>query len=365
MKYIDEYREPALVEGLLRQIHREMDMIARPVGIMEVCGTHTMAISRCALRDLLPGPLRLISGPGCPVCVTSVEDVDRALSFAGIGNVMFVTFGDMLRVPGTERVTLQRLRADGCDVRIISSPRACLSLAERNPGKNIIFMGIGFETTAPAVASLILTASARGLQNLSVFSVHKVIPPAMKMLLDDPVLCLDGFLCPGHVSIVIGGAAYGFIPGAGAAAVIAGFEPVDVLEGIMMILRQIRRGERKVEIQYARAVREEGNPRAREIMYSVFEPCDASWRGLGVIEASGLALRDEFRTFDTRRRFPLPEIRSKEEPGCACGSILKGVMTPGECPLFEVRCTPEDPLGPCMVSSEGTCAAYYTYRRGR
>jgi len=362
MKFIDEYRDPDLIRELLQCIGTTQSRIGRPVTVMEVCGTHTMAVGRFGLRTLLPAGLRLISGPGCPVCVTAIEDVDRALYLAEQEGVLFATFGDMLRVPGTNGRTMQKLRADGADVRVVLSPMDALALAEDHPKREAVFMGIGFETTAPATASMILRAREKGLDNLSVFSAHKVIPPAMKALVDDRSLKIDGFLCPGHVSTIIGSGAYSFLPEkAGASAVITGFEPVDILEGLLMILRQIATGERKVEIQYVRAVSPEGNPRAVAVMEKVFEPGPARWRGLGDMAGSGLLIRASYGSLDASRRFIFPAMTSEEIRGCSCGAILRGAKQPPQCPLFRIRCTPRNPLGPCMVSSEGTCAAYYRY----
>jgi len=362
MKFIDEYRDPDLIRGLLKRIEETLRNIGRPVSVMEVCGTHTMAIGRFGLRNLLPPELCLVSGPGCPVCVTAIEDVDRALYLAGRERVLFATFGDMLRVPGTKGATLQKLRAAGADIRVVLSSLDVLALAKGNGAREVVFMGIGFETTAPTTASLILRARERKLDNLTIFSVHKVIPPAMKALVEDPELNIDGFLCPGHVSTIIGSGPYDFLPEkAGASAVITGFEPADILEGILMILRQIETGKRKVEIQYTRAVNPEGNPRATAIMEKVFEPGPARWRGLGDIAGSGLLIREPYGTLDAARRFTFPEMTSEEIRGCSCGAILRGAKQPPQCPLFRIRCNPRNPLGPCMVSSEGTCAAYYRY----
>ncbi|PKN33056.1 MAG: hydrogenase formation protein HypD [Deltaproteobacteria bacterium HGW-Deltaproteobacteria-19] len=362
MRFIDEYRDPSLIRGLLARIGETADSLAdRVVTLMEVCGTHTQAIARHGLKALFPRNLRLISGPGCPVCVTSTGDVDAALHLAGLKNVTFATFGDMLRVPGSGGRSLQTLRASGADVRVVSSAADCLAMAEADPARNIVFMGIGFETTSPTVASAILAARKRGLSNLSAFSVHKVVPPVLQALLDDPALHIDGFLCPGHVSTITGTAAYERIPVSGRAAVITGFEPADILEGVLMLLRQIAEGTFSVEIQYARGVKEEGNARAREILERVFCPSDAEWRGLGTIPGSGLQFREEFGAWDARTRYPIPEMAVEEIKGCSCGEILRGVRTPEECPLFRRTCTPSKPVGPCMVSSEGTCAAHFKY----
>ena len=363
MKYIDEYRNPDLVRSLLDAVSSLAAGIGREVSLMEICGTHTHAIGRYGIRRLLPKNLRLISGPGCPVCVTSVADVDRALYLTGLPDVMFATFGDMLRVPGTGGESLQRLRASGADVRIISSAADAVRFAVENPVRQVVLMGIGFETTAPTVAAAVLSARRRCVGNFSVFSVHKTVPQAIRALIEDRLLKIDGFICPGHVSIITGVEAYRMIPQAGRAAVITGFEPADIAEGILMILRQVAEGRFEVDIQYARGVKEQGNPRARDVMAEVFEPSDADWRGLGVIPGSGLRIRREYEGFDALRRFALPEIRSVEFKGCRCGEILRGVMSPDECNLFMKTCTPANPAGPCMVSGEGTCAAYYKYEK--
>ncbi len=361
MKYIDEYRDRSIVEALVSRIKGKARELERDISIMEVCGTHTNAIGRFGIRGMLPTNIRLISGPGCPVCVTSIHDIDIALYLAGRDDVIFATFGDMLRVPGTGGLNLQQLRARGADVRIVTSPVDCIPFCLANPLKKVVFMGIGFETTSPMVSALILEAKRHGLRNLFVFSVHKLIPPAIKLLMDDPELNIDGFICPGHVSTIIGANAYRFIAESSKAAVVTGFEPVDILEGILMILDQVLDSEFRVEIQYTRAVKPEGNLKAKKVLSDVFTPCDTEWRGLGSIEKSGLAFRYVYREFDVTRAFEIPAINSEEFHGCICADILKGYSTPVECPLFKKVCTPLNPVGPCMVSSEGTCAAYYRY----
>ena len=361
MKFIDEYRDPAIVQAILKRIDSTAKKISRTVTIMEICGSHTYAIGRFGIRKLLPANVRLISGPGCPVCVTSARDVDIALYLSGLDNVIFATFGDMLRVPGTDGESLQKKRAAGADVRVVSSADECIKLALANPQKEIVMMGIGFETTAPTIAAVIASCRKKEIKNYSVFSVHKVVPPAINALLADPFLNIDGFLCPGHVSIMIGTDAYRMIPDAGRAAVITGFEPVDILEGVWMLLTQIENGKPEVSIQYSRGVKPEGNMRAMNLLHSVFETTDAEWRGLGVIPASGLNLRDDFSLFDTLKRFTLPDIKSGDISGCGCGDILRGIKLPNDCPLFKKVCTPINPVGPCMVSSEGTCSTYYKY----
>lgn len=361
MRFIDEYRDPAIVHGLVSHIEHTAKQLEQPVNLMEVCGSHTVAIGRHGIRGLLSANIRLISGPGCPVCVTSIHDVDRALYLADMENSIFATFGDMLRVPGTGGNNLQRLRAAGADIRVISSATDGLRLAETNRNKEVIFMGIGFETTSPTIAATVQAASRKGIANFSVFSVLKLVPPALKALIEDPTLRIDGFICPGHVSVITGVAAYTLIPEAGRAAVITGFEPVDIVEGILMILKQIQSNSMSVEIQYSRGVSPEGNARARKMIDKIFQPADAQWRGLGVIPGSGLIFRDDYASFDALEKFAIPDIQSEEVKGCACGDILRGASTPEECPMFRRVCTPLNPVGPCMVSSEGACAAWFKY----
>jgi hydrogenase expression/formation protein HypD len=359
MKFIDEYRDPEIAKKLVDAVRSRSDRLGRPVTIMEVCGSHTYAIGHHGIRGLLPEGIRLVSGPGCPVCVTSVHDIDVALYIAGLRDVVFVTFGDMLRVPGTGFKSLQKIRAAGADVRIVASASESVNIARENPDRQVVFMGIGFETTTPTIASMLRTCKAKGVGNVSVFCVHKIIPPAVRALLDDPGLAIDAFLCPGHVSTILGTQAYEEIVNRGCAAVITGFEPVDILEGVYMILGQIVDKNYSVEIQYKRGVSPQGNAKARALMDEVFTPVDADWRGLGIIPGSGLTFRDEYSEFDARARFEIPEIQSREEKACRCGEILKGMINPLECPLFRKACTPDNPVGPCMVSHEGTCATYY------
>jgi hydrogenase expression/formation protein HypD len=361
MKYIDEYRDPALVAGLLKKIKKVASEIDRPVTLMEICGSHTYAIGRFGIRKLLPANINLISGPGCPVCVTSSRDVDIALYLAGMPNTIFATFGDMLRVPGTNSDSLQKKRAAGADVRVVSSADECIELAQANPQKEVIMMGIGFETTAPTIAATVESCRKKGIKNFSVFSVHKIVPPALVALLADPLLNIDGFLCPGHVSTMIGSNAYKMITEANRAAVITGFEPVDIVEGIWMMLNQIKSGKKEVAIQYSRGVKPEGNIRAMNFLKSMFNPATVEWRGLGPIPDSGLIFNDAYAAFDTLKKFAIPDIQSEEIKGCGCGDILRGIKAPQDCPLFKKICSPTNPIGPCMVSSEGTCSTHYKY----
>ncbi len=362
MKYVDEFRDRDIAKGIIEKIH---GVSRKPVSIMEICGSHTHSISKYGIRDALPRNIRLISGPGCPVCVTSAGDINRIVEFVrNKRHVILVTFGDMMRVPGSGS-SLEREKARGSDIRVVYSPADVLTIAESNPDREVVFSAVGFETTAPAVAATILMAQERGLGNISFLSLHKLTPPAMRALLDSGDVKLGGFICPGHVTAIIGADAYRFISSEyHAPCVVAGFEPLDVLQGIYMLILQEEEGRSGIEIQYKRIVTWEGNRKARAIMDRVFETCDALWRGIGNIPMSGLKLRSAFGDLDAARRFSLPEGIDEEIPGCLCGNLLKGLMAPNECPLFGKACTPENPKGPCMVSSEGTCAAYYKYGGG-
>ena len=363
MKFQDEFRDRDLVQNMAGNIRRMAGKLTAPVNFMEVCGTHTMSIYQYGIRSLLPANVRLISGPGCPVCVTPIGYVDKALACAADPHNIVTTFGDMLRVPGS-RSSLMEERAKGADVRIVYSPLDAVSLAKNNPERRVIFLGVGFETTTPAIAAAILEAAKSELTNFSVLASHKTIPIPMELLTSDPELGLSGYLCPAHVSTVIGGNAYKplaekyHIP-----CVVTGFEPADVMQGIEMLLAQILAGESKVEIQYRRAVSWEGNPKARKIIEQVFEPCDTDWRGLGVLPGTGMAIRAEYAEFDAERVLTLDVPDAVENPACLCGEVLKGKLAPFGCPLFSTVCTPESPVGACMVSSEGTCAAAYKYGR--
>lgn len=363
MKYLNEYRDPILAKQLIEAMQRR-PVGARPYKLMEICGTHTVAIFRLGLRQLLPHDIQLISGPGCPVCVTANEDIDRSIWLARQPQVIVTTFGDLVRVPGST-TSLNEERSRGADVRIVYGSLDALQVARDNPGKEVVLIGIGFETTAPTVAAAVMQADREGLRNFSVFSAHKLLPPAMEALLQSEDLHLDGFICPGHVSTVIGAQAYREvaerhrIP-----CVVTGFEPLDLLQGIHMLMELLDQGRSEVLNQYRRAVKWEGNPAARKLMEQVFEPADSTWRGLGVIPRSGLKIRLELKKYDASARFAMPAIHVKEHPGCRCGEVLRGAMTPPQCTLFRKGCTPQSPMGPCMVSSEGTCGAYYRYHQG-
>ncbi len=346
-------------DGLLR-LAAALRAEARPgLTFMEVCGTHTMSIARYGLRELLPHGMRLISGPGCPVCVTAMADLDRVVALARLPEVTLTTFGDLIRVPAS-RTTLAAERAAGADVRVVYSARDAVQIAADEPDRQVVFAGIGFETTAPTVAASLLEARSRGLTNFSVLSMHKTMPPPLRALLELGETPISGFLLPGHVSVITGTACYEFLArDYGVAGVVAGFEPHDVLGALLRLVRQV---DPAIEIEYGRAVRPEGNAVAQRLMEQVFAPSDADWRGLGVIPGSGLALRPEYADADAGLRFPLELEPSLEPAGCRCGEVLRGVTDPADCALFGARCTPEDPVGACMVSSEGACAARYRFR---
>lgn len=346
---------------LIDLARKATDQLGRPLVLMEVCGTHTVAISRSGLRSLLADHMELRSGPGCPVCVSDQSDIDRIIALARLPGVIMATFGDMVRVPGTGS-SLEKERALGARVEVCYSPREALSLACNSPDKEIIFLGVGFETTMPAIALTIAEAERQGLNNFTVLSIHKRVPPAMKVLLDDPELRIDGLILPGHVCTITGRKVFDFISSKyRIPAVIAGFEPADIMQAIYLLLEQIARGEARTTIGYTRLVHENGNEKARMIIDEFFEPVDAPWRGFGPIPGSGMALRAIRRQFDAARKFPVEIPPSSPPEGCACGQVLRGKRKPGDCPLFGEACTPSAPVGPCMVSSEGACAAYYRY----
>jgi hydrogenase expression/formation protein HypD len=352
------FRDPGVARRLVRAIEQAA---TRPMKIMEVCGTHTVAIARNGLRELMPENVKLLSGPGCPVCVTANRDIDLAIEIGRLPGVTLTTFGDMMKVPGSYS-SLAREKADGRDIRIVYSPLDAVALASENNDMQVVFLGVGFETTAPTVASAIRTASRMGLENFSVLAMHKTVPLALEALINDPQVAIDGFILPGHVSTIIGPEPYRFlaekyhVPGA-----VTGFEPVDVLQGVLSLVRQIAAGEARIDVPYRRGVSADGNPTARTLMADIFEPSDSDWRGIGVIPGTGLAIREKFGTFDALRRFDVTPPEPKEIPGCQCGEVLRGITLPFECRLFGKGCTPEHPIGPCMVSSEGSCAAYYRY----
>jgi hydrogenase expression/formation protein HypD len=361
VKYVTEFRDPVVARGLIRRIV-DLSTCRDQFTLMEVCGTHTMAIHRHGIRRLLPRHVRMLSGPGCPVCVTPNDFLDRAIALARLPDVIVATFGDMMRVPGSSS-SLRVERARGADVRVVYSTLDALQIARDEPSRRVVFLGVGFETTAPTVAAALLEAHRTGLSNFLVLAAPKLVIPAMLALVASPELTLDGFLCPGHVSLVIGSEPYGPLASEhGLPCVIAGFEPLDILQGIAMLVEQIATGRADVEIAYPRGVRAEGNPTAREVLRRAFVVCDANWRGIGRIPGSGLAVHPDLAAHDAAA-IPVEVEPTRENPACACGRILSGVMSPFDCPLFGDPCTPDTPEGACMVSTEGTCAAAFRYGR--
>ena len=322
---------------------------------MEVCGTHTVSIFRAGIRNILPPNVELVSGPGCPVCVTNDEYIDKAIAYAKIPDVIIATFGDMLKVPGSSE-TLSEIAAD---VRVIYSPLDCIKIARENPTKRVIFLAVGFETTAPTAAATILTARDLGVTNLFFLSAQKLVPPALKMLLADSAVKVDGFLLPGHVAVVIGSAAFKFLK---IPAVVAGFEAEEILLALVNLLRQIDEGRAEVDNEYKSVVKANGNLAAKKILAQVYETVDDSWRGLGVIKNSGLKVREEFAAFDIEKILPIEIKSAKKNTACRCGEVLRGIITPTECKLFGKNCQPMHAVGPCMISVEGVCAAWYKYR---
>jgi hydrogenase expression/formation protein HypD len=363
MRYVDEFRDAELGRVLAGEILSTVQP-GRHVKIMEVCGGHTHSIYKYGVDDLLPENVELVHGPGCPVCVIPMGRVDDGIAIAHEPGVILTCFGDMMRVPGSNG-TLLEAKAQGADVRMVYSPLDALRIAKQEPDREVVFFAIGFETTAPSTALTLRRARAEGVRNFSCFCNHVTIVPPLRALLDSPDLRLDGFVGPGHVSTVVGARPLEFIPADyGKPVVVSGFEPVDILQSVLMILRQLAEGRCEVENQYKRVVPYEGNLRALEIMAEVFElRPHFEWRGLGFISQSGLRLNDAYAELDAERRFAVPGVRVADPKACQCGEVLKGVIKPWECKVFGTACTPERPIGTCMVSSEGACAAYYNYGR--
>ncbi len=362
MRFVDEYREPGGIAKLSAEIERLAK--GRQVKLMEVCGGHTHAIYKHGLQDLLPENVELVHGPGCPVCVIPMGRIDDAIAIAHMPGVIFATYGDMMRVPSSTG-SLIDAKADGADVRFIYSPLDALTLARKNPDREVVFFAVGFETTAPSTAATLLRARDEGLKNFSVFCNHVTIIPAIKAILDSPGMSLDGFVGPGHVATIIGVRPFDFIPREyGLPIAITGFEPSDILQSVVMLLRQLTDGPVRVENQYARVVRDDGNRRALEILAETMQLRPFfEWRGLGFISQSALAIRPEFAQFDAEARFAVPNVRVTDPKACQCGEVLKGAIKPWQCKVFGNACTPETPIGSCMVSPEGACAAYYNYGR--
>jgi hydrogenase expression/formation protein HypD len=366
MKYIDEFRDREKAQVLVKEIEALVATIAiakeRPLHIMEVCGGHTHSIFRYGVEGMLPKEIELVHGPGCPVCVLPMGRVDDCVAIAERPEVIFTTFGDAMRVPGSKK-SLMQAKGDGADIRMVYSPMDALEIARKNPDREVVFFGLGFETTMPSTALTVLQAESEGVTNFSVFCNHITIVPTLKAILDSPDLHLDGFLGPGHVSMVIGTAPYEFIarfyekP-----LVVAGFEPLDVLQSIWMVLKQIKDGRADIENQYLRVVPDDGNKAALDAVARVYELREFfEWRGLGSIDHSGVRLREEYRRFDAEARFAIPNVKIADPKSCQCGEVLKGVIKPWQCKLFGTACTPETPLGALMVSTEGACSAYYQY----
>jgi len=360
IKHLEEYRDSEISRQLANRIRK---ISKKDIRLMEVCGTHTVSIFRSGIRSILPDTISLISGPGCPVCVTAQREIDAFIELSKVDGVIITTFGDLMRVPGTAS-SLQKERADGRDIRIVYSTFDALEIARKNPDKKVVFLGVGFETTAPTIAASVYSAGQMNIKNFYVYSAHKLVPPALEALMSMDDTKIDGFILPGHVSIVIGTNAYQpFFDKYKIPCVVAGFEPTDLLQAISMLVDQIEAHEPKLENGYPRAVTFDGNRKAKNIMHDVFKTVDAPWRGIGTILKSGLNIRNEFASYDAREMFEFEVPDSKDPKGCACGEILTGVKIPPKCPLYKSVCTPVDPVGACMVSSEGTCAAYYRYHR--
>lgn len=351
------------IEHHIKEIKKAAAAIDRSIRLMEVCGTHTVSIFRAGIRQILPSNVALVSGPGCPVCVTDDNYIDKAIAYALEPNNIIATFGDMLKVPGS-RSSLALAQAEGADVRIVYSPLDAVDIAHDNPARRVIFLAVGFETTAPTAAAAVLTAQSMRLKNFYALSAHKLVPPIMRALLDSDDIKVDGFLLPGHVAVVIGADAFNFLAtDYKISGVVAGFEPEEILRALARLLRSIAEHRAEVVNEYSSVVRSEGNPAAQSILDQVYEVCDADWRGIGRIARSGLKMRDEFADFDIERVAPIEIEPSKKNTACRCGEVLRGAIEPTECPLFGKKCEPLNPIGPCMVSVEGVCAAWYKYNR--
>jgi hydrogenase expression/formation protein HypD len=361
-KFIDDFERPDDAKLLIKRIHELSQKSGRDkIQFMEVCGTHTVAIFRYGIRELVPKNVHLLSGPGCPVCVTPNSAIDQFMELARKPGIIAAVFGDMMRVPGTES-SLEKEKARGADVRVVYSSLDALKLAKENPDKEVVFFAVGFETTAPTIAGTVMSAARAGVRNFRILPANKLIPPALRAVLETEGLALDGLICPGHVSTIIGSKVYEFVPrDYRVGAVVTGFQSTDILQSICLLLEQVASKTPRVETEYSRLVTREGNEIALSVMGTVFEPCDSEWRGLGTIPASGLALKPEYAQFDVFQKFEIPATKSKEPAGCLCGEILRGKKLPTDCPLFGSTCSPENPVGACMVTTEGTCQAYYRF----
>lgn len=357
MKHISEYRDAKIVQGLVDSIHRES---TKPIALMEVCGGHTMSIQKFGIPSLLPETITLLSGPGCPVCVTDIRFIDHAIALSRMENTIIATFGDLIRVPGSTS-SLEKETGSGADVRIVYSILNAIEIATENPDKEVIFLAIGFETTAPGTAAGILMVTQKQISNFTILSAHKIMPPAMEAIVDEGAK-IDGYICPGHVAAITGAKIFsGLVEKYKIGCVVSGFEPSDLLQAILQLVVQFESNLPRLENAYPRVVKMKGNQKAQAIMAQVFEPEDAYWRGFGIIPKSGLRLKPEFQTFDARLKFQVQIEPTREEKGCICGEILKGLKKPTDCKLFGKACTPGNPVGACMVSNEGACAAYYKF----
>lgn len=358
MSFLDSFKDPELSRRLLDQLAAE----GQGLRFMEVCGTHTVAIFQSGLHSLLPPGFVHLSGPGCPVCVTDDAEVAAYLEAANKPGVIMATFGDLMKVPGPGGANLKTAQAEGARVKVVYAPFDALTLARDNPGDTVVFIGVGFETTAPTIAATVMMARAQGITNFKVLSFHKLVPPALSALLSDPEMNIEAFILPGHVSTIIGLAPYEFIArDHGVPAVIAGFEPMDILQALLALTRMRKSGKPEVKNLYTRVTSDAGNPKAMSVMNEVFEPCDARWRGIGVIPGSGLKFREAYAEFDAFAALGIELKTVAPIKGCRCGDVLKGKLKPSDCPLFKTACTPARPVGPCMVSTEGSCAAYFKY----
>ncbi len=362
---MDKQQEKLIARRMVEEIDRLSRLQERKLRFMEVCGTHTVSIFRAGIRQLLPENIELVSGPGCPVCVTPDSYIDKAIAYAKRDDVIITTFGDMLKVPGNSS-SLGEAQADGADIRILYSPMDSLQIAKENPNKKIIFLAVGFETTAPTAAATVIAAKQQGINNIFMLSAHKLVPPALHMLLNDPEIHVDGFLLPGHVAVVTGTDVFQFLadeyhtPG-----IVTGFEPLEILRSLVRLLQQKNDGRAEIGNEYGNVVRKEGNPVSRKILEQVYEPVDAEWRGIGMIPLSGLRMTVDFESFDIEKVLPVNITSSPGNTACRCGEVLRGIVTPPECPLFGKACTPTHAIGPCMVSVEGVCAAWHKYGGGK
>jgi hydrogenase expression/formation protein HypD len=359
--FFDEFSDPKKTGILTQKIQQVSLEIKQDVNLMEVCGTHTVAIFKSGIKSILPDNVRLISGPGCPVCVTPNPYLDRAIALSRLDDVIITTFGDMLKVPGSSS-SLEKEKTKGHDIRMVYSTMDALRIAQDHPDKKVIFLGVGFETTTPTVAFAVKEAKQKKIENFLILSAHKVIPPALKLLACSDDLKVHGFICPGHVSTIIGTKPYEFLAkDFNLPCVIAGFEPLDIFQSLYLLLTQIKNDTARVENQYFRAVKPEGNPEALNLVNQVFRTGDSLWRGIGVIPESGSSLREKYREFDAEKMIPVEVEKSREPKGCICGLVIQGKSSPLECPYYANQCTPQSPIGPCMVSSEGSCQAYFKY----